>query len=373
MFWRPLPKLQMLLAGGVGLLLLELVVAHQPVQAESCTVDPFGSEVCLPDSTPEEPDQPKQPNQSKTSKRSNKPDKPKQTVIVPSCFGHCTQFPPAPPYRQFQEMVEEVAPEPTPIPTPIPTPEASSPAEPLRPLWFKTDQLDDAEAETYLERTLDHDDMAQIDAVGIEADSDADGMVITVDGLRYEEIVEPHSLLFTNEVNAPGVNAWVRGFGGGSSNGAAGDRYANFSNGGGQLGIDIPISDETRIGLFGTYAVINATDGARGSWDTDGWGGGAYAEYWTRNVYLRGMVSAGGYSGEHRRKIDGETAKGDRSGNSWTGVLNIGAPLQSGDWIIEPQAHLSYTNTSLDKFSEHGADRRDRLRFHEMEVDQLGE
>ena len=305
MFWRPLPKLQMLLAGGVGLLLLELVVAHQPVQAESCTVDPFGSEVCLPDSTPEEPDQPKQPNQSKTSKRSNKPDKPKQTVIVPSCFGPCTQFPPAPPYRQFQEMVEEVAPEPTPIPTPIPTPEASSPAEPLRPLWFKTDQLDDAEAETYLERTLDHDDMAQIDAVGIEADSDADGMVITVDGLRYEEIVEPHSLLFTNEVNAPGVNAWVRGFGGGISNGAAGDRYANFSNGGGQLGIDIPISDETRIGLFGTYAVMNGTDGARGSWDTDGWGGGAYAEYWTRNVYLRGMVSAGGYSGEHRRKIDG--------------------------------------------------------------------
>lgn len=371
MFWRPLPKLQMLLAGGVGLLLLELVVAHQPVQAESCTVDPFGSEVCLPDSTPEEPDQPKQPNQSKTSKRSNKPDKPKQTVIVPSCFGPCTQFPPAPPYRQFQEMVEEVAPEPTPIPTPIPTPEAS-PAEPLRPLWFKTDQLDDAEAETYLERTLDHDDMAQIDAVGIEADSDADGMVITVDGLRYEEIVEPHSLLFTNEVNAPGVNAWVRGFGGGSSNGAAGDRYANFSNGGGQLGIDIPISDETRIGLFGTYAVMNGTDGARGSWDTDGWGGGAYAEYWTRNVYLRGMVSAGGYSGEHRRKIDGETAKGDRSGNSWTGVLNIGAPLQSGDWIIEPQAHLSYTNTSLDKFSEHGADGRDRLRFHDMEVDQLG-
>jgi outer membrane autotransporter protein len=197
-------------------------------------------------------------------------------------------------------------------------------------------------------------------------------MVITVDGLHYEEVVEPHSLLFTNEVNAPGVNAWVRGFGGGSSNGAAGDRYANFSHGGGQLGIDIPISDETRIGLFGTYAVMNGTDGARGSWDTDGWGGGAYAEYWTRNVYLRGMVSAGGYSGEHRRKIDGETAKGDRSGNSWTGVLNIGAPLQSGDWIIEPQAQLSYTNTSLDKFSEHGADRRDRLRFHEMEVDQLG-
>ena len=37
-----------------------------------------------------------------------------------------------------------------------------------------------------------------------------------------------------------------------------------------------------------------------------------------------------------------------------------------------PQAQLSYTNTSFNKFSEHGANRRDRLRFHEMEVDQLG-
>ena len=343
-----------------------LVIQPADSLAQSCTIDPLGSEVCLPDSTPEEPDQPDKP---KTSNQSNKP---KQTVIVPQCFGPCTQFPPAPPYRQFQEeVVEEVAPEATPVPIPVPTPEPS-PAEPIRPLWFKTDQLDDAEAETYLERTLDRNDMAQVNAVGIEADTDADGMVITVDGLRYGEVVEPHSLLFTNEVNAPGVNAWVRGFGGGSSNGAAGHRYANFSNGGGQLGFDIPVSDETRIGLFGTYAVMNGTDGARGSWDSDGWGGGAYAEYWTRDFYLRGMVSGGGYSGEHRRTVDGDTAKGDRSGNSWTGVVNIGAPLQSGDWIIEPQAQLSYTNTSLDKFSEHGADRANRLRFHEMEVDQLG-
>jgi outer membrane autotransporter protein len=263
--------------------------------------------------------------------------------------------------------MEEAALKATPDATPEPRP-----AEPLRPLWFKSDQLDDVEAETYLERTLDRNDMAQLNAVGIEADTDADGMVITVDGLSYGEVLEPHGLLFTNEVNEPGLNAWVRGFGGGSSNGAAGDRYANFSNGGSQIGFDIPINDETRIGLFGTYAVMNGTDGARGSWDSDGWGGGAYAEYWTSDFYLRGMVSAGGYDGEHRRKIDGETAKGDRSGNSWTGVLNIGAPLQSGDWIIEPQAQLSYTNTSLDKFSEHGANRRDRLRFHEMEVDQLG-
>ena len=299
-------------------------------------------------------------------------------MIVPPCFGPCTQFPPAPPYRQFQEeVVEEVAPQPTPVPTPVPTPEPT-PAAPIRPLWFKSNQLDPVEAESYLERTLDRHDSNQLSAAGLDTDDNnngngnGNGTTITLDGMRYGEVVEPHSLLFTNELNDPGVNVWVRGFGGGSSNGAAGHRYANFTNGGSQLGFDIPISDETRIGLFGTYAVMNGSDGARGSWDADGWGGGAYAEYWTRDVYVRGMVSAGGYSGDHRRKIDGDTASGNRSGNSWTGVLNIGAPLQSGDWIIEPSALLSYTNTSLDKFSEHGADQRDRLRFHEMEVDQMG-
>ncbi|MGB4700450.1 MAG: autotransporter outer membrane beta-barrel domain-containing protein [Parasynechococcus sp.] len=335
-----------------------LVIQPADSLAQSCTPDPFGGEVCLPE--PEKPDNPERLN------------KPKQTVIVPPCFGPCTQFPPAPPYRQFQEeLVEEVAPQPTPVPTPVPTPEPT-PAAPIRPLWFKSNQLDPVEAESYLERTLDRHDSTQLSAAGIDTDDKADAMVITVDGLRYGEVVDPHSLLFTNEVNEPGVNVWVRGFGGSSSNAAAGHRYANFSNGGSQLGFDIPISDETRIGLFGTYAVMNGSDGARGSWDADGWGGGAYAEYWTRDVYVRGMVSAGGYSGDHRRKIDGDTASGNRSGNSWTGVLNIGAPLQSGDWIIEPSALLSYTNTSLDKFSEHGADQRDRLRFHEMEVDQMG-
>ena len=76
------------------------------------------------------------------------------------------------------------------------------------------------------------------------------------------------------------------------------------------------------IGLFGTYAVMNGGDGGRGSWDADGWGGGTYAEYWSQSLVLRGMISAGGYDGEHRRSINGETAKDNRSGNSWTGVDN---------------------------------------------------
>ena len=142
MFWRSLSSLHTLLAGGVGLLMLELLVGYQPVQAQSCTVDPLGGEVCLPDPIPETPNQPEipdesietqeqdQPEKSDEPETIDQPDKPNPMVIVPSCFGPCTQFPPAPPYRQFQELVE------------------------------KTDAAD---------------------------------MVITVDGLRYGEIVDPHS------------------------------------------------------------------------------------------------------------------------------------------------------------------------------------
>ena len=347
--------LQGLMLGSLGVLVTEQL---QPMggNAKNCTIDPFGSEICLPGQTPNKPKDPGDDEEVP-------PKDPKRVVIVPPCFGPCTQFPPAPPYRQFAE-------EPAPEPEPMPEPEPEPMPEPIRPLWMKSDALDDAVAEAYLERTLQH--IAQEQSDGVAFDADADTVFIAVEGVRYREIINPHSMLFTNEVNKPAVNAWVRGFGGVNSNGAAGHRYADFDNGGAQLGVDIPLSDTTRIGLFGTYAVMNGRDGGRGSWDADGWGGGAYAEYWSKSLVLRGMISAGGYDGEHRRSTHGKTAKGNRSGNSWTGVVSVAAPLESGDWLIEPQAQISYTNTSLDKFSEHGADSKDRLKYHAMEVDQVG-
>jgi hypothetical protein len=331
-------------------------------QAESCTLDPLGGEVCLPEEDPDDDEE----DERDGSKKSKGTRKQSSVVLVPPCFGPCTQFPPAPPYRQF---AEEPAPELEPAPMTEAEPAVEpAPAEPIRPLWMKSDSLDPAITEAYLERTLQHVAEVQGDAVVFDADT----VFIEVEGVRYREIINPHSLLFTNEVNKPAVNAWVRGFGGVSSNGAAGHRYADFDNGGAQLGVDIPLSDTTWIGLFGTYAVMNGRDGGRGSWDAYGWGGGAYAEYWSQSLVLRGMISAGGYDGEHRRSINDETAKGNRSGNSWTGVVSVAAPLESGDWLIEPQAQIRYTNTSLEKFSEHGADREDQLKYHAMEVDQVG-
>ena len=356
---KPQRLLQAALLSSLGLLTLELLQPSD-VHAENCTIDPFGGEVCLPSSPPDDPP----------------PDDPPPGLVPPPpCFGPCTNFPPPVPFRQFEEDPEP-DPEPEPEPTPIPEPEPEPTPEPIRPLWLKSDALDPAIAEDYFNQTLQLYAQSRSDALASDAtDGDSftdDTLYIDIDGVRYREITEPHGALFTNEVNEPAVNVWVRGFGGTSSNGSTGHRFADFDNGGAQLGFDIPLSDQTRIGLFGTYAVMNGDDGSRGSWDADGWGGGAYAEYWSSTFVLRGMVSAGGYDGEHRRSINGETAKGDRSGNSWTGVLSVAAPMDSGDWLIEPQALLSYTNTSLDKFSESGADRQDRLRFHEMEVDHVG-
>ena len=96
---------------------------------------------------------------------------------------------------------------------------------------MKSDALDDAVAEAYLERTLQH--VAQVDGDGVVFDADA--VFIEVEGVRYREMINPHNLLFTNEVNKSAVSAWVRGFGGVNSNGASGHRDADFDNGGAQL------------------------------------------------------------------------------------------------------------------------------------------
>ena len=348
---RITPTLWQLLPPATAALLSLIALDSLSAKAQTCTVDPFGAEVCLPDNDPPPPGDPYDP--------------PPPAVFIFDCFGPCNQFPPAPPYRQFEEAA---APEPEPEPMPEPEPEPEPMPEPIQPLWFKSDALDHATAEAYLDQKLRNFYLAQ--AAQSAADFD-EAPVVFYNGVRYLEILEPNTALYTNEVNEPGFNVWVRGFGGRSSNGASSGRYADIDKGGAQLGFDIPLSDTTRVGLFGTYAAMDAEDGSRGSWDTDGWGGGGYAEYWTDNFYLRGMISAGGYSGDQRRRNDGEIYRGERSGNSWTGVVSVGAPFDSGDWILEPQALISYTNTSLDRFSESTGNRNDRLRYSEMELDRF--
>ena len=302
---------------GISLVAL---LAIQPADslAQNCTPDPFLSEVCLPEPL-------EQPYQSK--------DSAKQTVIIPPCFGPCTLFPPAMTYRSFEKDH---------------TQESTFPGD-LKP--------DPVNSKTTAEKSPTMETKA--------------ASTLNINGVNYKEIVNPNTIIYTNDYSSSGINVWARGFGGKTSSAASRHRFADFSSAGSQLGFDIPLSRETRIGLFGTYAAMDGRDGARSSWDTDGWGGGGYAEYRTDSIHIRSMVSAGGYSGAHKRNTSNTTKRGDRSGNAWNGVLSIGAPFDSGNWILEPQALASYTNTSLDKFSENNTDHDNRLRYEAMEVDQF--
>lgn len=296
------------------------LLAIQPADslAQNCAPDPFLSEVCLPESL--EP-----PYKSK--------DSTKQTVIIPPCFGPCTLFPPAMPYRAFEK---DHAQQSTPIGDLTPN-----------PVNAKTTKEESPTMEIKAASTLN------------------------INGVNYGEIIKPNTIIQTSNYSRSGINVWARGFGGKTSSAASRHRFADFSSAGSQLGFDIPLSRETRIGLFGTYAAMDGRDGARSSWDTDGWGGGGYAAYRTDSIHVRSMVSAGGYSGAYKRNTSNTTKRGDRSGNAWNGVLSIGAPFDSGNWILEPQALVSYTNTSLDKFSENNTDHDNRLRYEAMEVDQF--
>ena len=129
---------QALLMSSLGLLVSELL---RPVeaQAESCTLDPLGGEVCLPEQDPDDDED----GERDVSKKSKGTKKQSPVVIIPLCFGPCTQFPPATPYRQFAEEPEA---ESTPVPMQEPAVEPA-PAEPIGPLWMKSDSLDPAVAE----------------------------------------------------------------------------------------------------------------------------------------------------------------------------------------------------------------------------------
>ena len=123
-----------MLISSLGLLVFELLRLVE-AQAESCTIDPLGGEVCLPDEDEDD--------KREISKKSKGTRKQSPVVIIPLCFGPCTQYPPATPYRQFAEEPEA---ESTPVPMQEPAVEPA-PAEPIGPLWMKSDSLDPAVAE----------------------------------------------------------------------------------------------------------------------------------------------------------------------------------------------------------------------------------
>ena len=164
-----------LLPSSAAVLLTLMLVSPPEAEAQACEVDPFGAEVCLPDPNPEVP--PPDPE-----------DPPEEVVIIIDCFGPCKEFPPPTPYRQYEEVAD---------PEPEPEPEAEPVPEPIRPLWFKSDDLDHAAAEAYLERALRHVQLAQASSSSLNS---AAAPIVRADGMSYMEVLEPNTVLISRTV-----------------------------------------------------------------------------------------------------------------------------------------------------------------------------
>ena len=242
-------------------------------------------------------------------------------------------------------------------------------AEPVRGLWSKSGELNDAVAGEYLEQKVDPQPLVIADAQ-IAADHQEQHL-IEVNGKTYAE----NDSLTAEYADVEGVRGWFRGFGGSSGdyNGETGTVYNPYgiSGGGGVVGADVSLSESFQLGAYANYGDISLwqtnsgeTFGG-GGWNADGWGGGITADYWTNNFYVQGLLGATGFSGEQRRTINeygatytAGTAKGEKSSSSMVGALRIGAPFQSGSTYFEPQFTATWSGNNENRFSESADDDR---------------
>ena len=348
-------------SAGTTALVLTLLSAPltPPAHAQSCTPDPFGGEVCLPDLDPDIPEIPDEPDSPDHPSRPRVPVWPGVPGVPPGVIFNRRK-----PYRVFEP--QEPAPETEPAPAPEPAAEPEP--EPIRALWSKDGDLPQPVALDYVNSQLRQQMLAQVEQSTMS--TDVTGDIVRFGDTDYLEILEPTTLLFSHPYVEPGVTTWVNGYGTGDRL-QLNSRTVDLNSGGVVFGVDVDLSDSFSIGLFGNYSSIN-TSNSRGSWNPNGWGGGIAADWWTDNFYVQGLFGGTSFSGRQERKLNGDNASGDRSGNSWNAAVRLGAPIAAGSLYLEPQAQFSWTGASFDSFSESGVPRDQRLRFSGSNADLFG-
>jgi len=261
------------------------------------------------------------------------------------------------PMRQFTEVGPEVAVEPAPDPKVVPAP------EPVQGLWSKSCEVNEAEANAYLDEATATPQPLVVADAHTAAEHQGEHL-IEINGKTYAENVS----LTAEYAGRDGVRGWFRGFGGSSadSNGESGTIFNPYTISaiGGVVGVDVSLSESFQLGAYANYGDIslsqrNGVEDLGGGWNADGWGGGVTADYWTQNFYIQGLLGATGFSGEQRRHIagygtlfDSQTAKGDKDATSMVGALRLGAPFQIGSTYIEPQLTATWSGNDEHRFSE---------------------
>ena len=172
-------------------------------------------------------------------------------------------------------------------------------------------------------------------------------------------------------------NAWTKGFGGnlnvdGDSTHVLNDYNSRF--GGAMLGANYRINNSFCVGGFASNSYLNVNQDSSslvgsGSWDATGWGGGLAATYQADKHYIQGMFGASSFSGDQKRRVyataglinedlSSKTLTGDKNVTSYVTALKFGAPIASGDFIIEPQIQAAWIHNNENSFSESGSDIR---------------
>jgi len=226
-------------------------------------------------------------------------------------------------------------------------------APPVRGLWSKSGEVSHEDVQQLLNRVLSQSTVLTEST--------------TVEELEEAGVVEYPSTT-AQYARRDGVRAWFRAFGGDDRD-SYNDNFYNpyyVNSVGGVVGVDVSLSESFQIGGFVNYGSINLIQqnayAGGGSWNSDGWGGGVRADYWTNNFYLQGLFSATGFSGNHKRDIiaitadyGDETASGNKSATSYGLAFRVGAPLEVGAVLIEPQFTTTWSFNNESRFTESGS------------------
>ena len=259
------------------------------------------------------------------------------------------------PTRYLMEVEDEVAVEIDEVET---EEEVVPSREPVRGLWMKNGELDDAQASDYLDKTLIASASQSTDA-------------LEIGGLNYVEDQDPRSAYRNG-----GMRAWVKGFAGSMSPFSTGglekngiyypDVYNDFysTHGGVVVGVDAPVADKVQVGVFGHYGSISLNQFAgeytgNGSWNPSGWGGGLTASYVDKGFYVQGLFGATSFSGDNKRQVllggvIDETYTATKNTTSYVGAVRVGAPVLWGGVIVDPQLTATWNGNNDASYTESG-------------------
>lgn len=138
------------------------------------------------------------------------------------------------------------------------------------------------------------------------------------------------------------------------------------------LGADVGF-DSTQSGLAFTYGSSKVdTKGVDHSIEGDTYVGTVYSGWNYSGYFVDGMLSYGWGKSDYRRNGGLGSYKGEADHSFWSGRLVTGYNLQADQWVVQPQAELSYTRVKLDELKESEGYFTQKVEFSDYDIFELG-